>query len=103
MDQQDRILDHCIKTKSLDSAIIYKKEAFDAFFEAMKEEKFSGPFRKPMFTQHSTLIRRAKLSGITMQKSRATGMYFINDPEFIKEVEPVTFNPDLLDLHPDDK
>lgn len=95
---KDRILQHCIKTNTLDSVIIYIKDFMDQFFEAMKEKKYPGPFRKPMFTQHSTFLKRAKLSGVTLQKNRASGAYYTSDPDFIKEIEPVTFDPEFLDI-----
>ena len=95
VDRSEQVFQQCVEKKIFDSTITYKKEMLQRFFEEMEKQKYTGPFRKSMFIQHSTLISRCKEVGITLHKNRKTGSYFL---PIEYEIEPVLFDTELLDL-----
>ena len=95
----EEIVEFCIEKKTFSSDMLYRSENLELFINTLRERKISGPFRKSMFTNHSTVMRRFKSKGIKLQYSRRYGNYYVANKEFNEIPEPVTFDPDLLYLN----
>jgi hypothetical protein len=95
----EEIVEICIKNKVFNSDMLYKNELLDLFINTIRERKISGPFRKSMFTKHSSIMRRFKEHGITLMFNRKRRNYYVKNEEFYEIPEPVTFDPDLLYLN----
>ena len=98
MATHEEILATCIEKRHFDSTIVFRKPLLSQFFDHMKEEKYSGPFKKSMFVNHGTLLRKARELGIKIGKDRIKGYYFIDNEEFINIPDPVLFDPALIDI-----
>jgi len=95
----EEIVEICIKNKVFNSDMLYKNELLDLFINTIRERKISGPFAKSMFTKHSYIMKKFKEKGIKLNYTKRYRNYYVENEEFNVIPEPVTFDPDLLDLN----
>jgi hypothetical protein len=87
-----------IEKKSFSTDFIYSESLLKDFFEACGD--YTGPFKKSIFIPHTELVIQCKKIGVELHKSRMNKQYYINTQE--KEVEPILFDPSLLDVENED-
>jgi hypothetical protein len=87
-----------IEHKTLSSDFVFEDSLLKEFFDACGD--YTGPFKKSIFISHTDLVIQCKKIGVELHKSRMNKQYYINTQE--KEVDPVLFDPSLLDVENED-